>query len=639
VFDFVGGASVVGRVSIASAVTPAPTVVVTPYSPVVSGNIGTATAGVEVQVALERDGSAIDTAPIVATDGSGAWTATLPIHAPLAPETSLADEVMVSYAGAEAPTPSSSHYDVSSSWGALGSVISSDGSTITIYCGNFGGCAPSIPVSVHYSNGSTGSFNATPVSGTSLYAPYSATLSPAVTAHDIVQYRPAVVYEDGTNLSLVLSAGLPDVTNNYSTSFSGVRLPTCNVDLAIGAWSCEGLRIGATYEVQQSRQGAVIGSQNLTATEAYEGVGGIGGTFAALETGDTINVVVPAENGEPARTVSVMHILPLRVDALSTLGSTLPSSLSGSCPPGEMEEEALLLCSPSGSFENDHPYSFAANLQDDLSGSSIYVSLSQFAEESPANGAIVPSSFTATAKLTNEGKPDTASAVSLAVTPQAGGSAQTLAGNANAPGGIPVSLVPGTYTAVWQLTDAHGDTNRLTTEFTVQAGASTEHHEQPQPKTEPTHEETPQPPKPPVLPPVSCCDGPVQFNSAQVTALLREQLVPSGKTASIGSLLKHGGMSLPFTAPASGTVTMEWFEVPAGAKLAGKTKAKAKAVLVAKGQSSFVNTRPGVVKMRLTTAGRKLLKHSKRIRLEAKGTFVTAGERAVGVVRGFVVGG
>ena len=153
-------------------------------------------------------------------------TTTLPTHAPMAPETSLADVVIVTYSGVGAPTPSSSRYDVSSSWGALGAIISSDGSTITIYCG-VSNCGSSIPVSVHYSSGSTGNVNATPVGGTGLYAAYSATLSPAVTAHDEVQYTPIEVSEDGTNLSLVLTAGLPGVGGSKVPNYTGVRLPFC----------------------------------------------------------------------------------------------------------------------------------------------------------------------------------------------------------------------------------------------------------------------------------------------------------------------------------------------------------------------------------------------------------------------------
>ncbi len=464
------GAQVVGWVSIASASTPTPTVVVTPYSRVVNGNIGTATAGVEVQVSLERDGSVVDTAPAVTTNSGGAWTASLPTHAPMAPENSLDDEVIVTYSGVGAPTPSNSRYDVSSSWGALGAVISSDGSTITIYCG-VSNCGSSIPVSVHYSHGSTGSFSATPVSGTGLGALYTAALSPAVTAHDTVQYTPTETYEDGTNLSFAFIAGLPGVGNSNSTNFSGVRLPFCFADLANGYLSCEGLMIGATYEVQQDRNGAVVASQTLTATESYEAFGEIVGTLAGLEAGDTINVIVPAENGEPARIVSVIHILPLRVDATSTVGGTALSSISGSCQPGELEEETLTLCPSDGLFEDQQPIARPfSEFQDDLSGNYVGVSVSQFAQESPANEATVPPSFTATATLTNQNKPDTTSTVSLTITLAAGGTPQTLTGNANSPGGVSVvNLAPGHYSALWKMVDTHGDTDSLTTDFTVQA--------------------------------------------------------------------------------------------------------------------------------------------------------------------------
>ena len=130
------------------------------------------------------------------------------------------------------------------------------------------------------------------------------------------------------------------------------------------------------------------------------------GTFARLETGDTINVIVPAESSEPARTVSVVHILPLRVDATSTVGGTALVSMSGSCQPGEMEEETLTLCPASGLFEDQQPIARPfSEFQDDLSGNYVGVSVSQFTGEYPANEATVPPSFTATATLTNQNKP------------------------------------------------------------------------------------------------------------------------------------------------------------------------------------------------------------------------------------------
>jgi hypothetical protein len=142
---------------------------------------------------------------------------------------------------------------------------------------------------------------------------------------------------------------------------------------------------------------------------------------------------------------------------------------------------------------------------------------------------------------------------------------------------------------------------------------------------------------PPVLPPVSCCDGPDLFNPAnpaQLKALLARQLAP-GVGVSITALLKHGGLTLPFNAPEAGAVKIRWFEVPAGAQLARKSKAKA--VLVASGQVSFAAAGPGTVKIRLTAEGKKLLKRGKRIRLEAKGRFVGNGGVPISAVRGFVL--
>jgi hypothetical protein len=64
---------------------------------------------------------------------------------------------------------------------------------------------------------------------------------------------------------------------------------------------------------------------------------------------------------------------------------------------------------------------------------------------------------------------------------------------------------------------------------------------------------------------------------AQMAALI-SGLIPSGKTAKIAALLKSGVFSLEFKAIEAGKATIDWYEVPPGAKLA---KSKAKPVLVA----------------------------------------------------------
>jgi hypothetical protein len=132
---------------------------------------------------------------------------------------------------------------------------------------------------------------------------------------------------------------------------------------------------------------------------------------------------------------------------------------------------------------------------------------------------------------------------------------------------------------------------------------------------------TPTTNNPPVLPPISCCDRPFVLSAAELKALLARQLAPAAGL-SLTALLKHGGLALPFTAPEAGTATIQWFEVPAGAQLARKFKAKA--VLVASGQASFAAAGPGMVKIRLTAVGKKLLKREKRVRLEARGKFVAS---------------
>ncbi|MGC2375540.1 MAG: Ig-like domain-containing protein [Solirubrobacteraceae bacterium] len=148
--------------------------------------------------------------------------------------------------------------------------------------------------------------------------------------------------------------------------------------------------------------------------------------------------------------------------------------------------------------------------------------------------------------------------------------------------------------------------------------------------------EAPKEPKPPLV--VSCCDGPVlapPISVAQLKALLARQLVPSGKAATIPALLKHGGYSFSFAAPEAGGLTVQWYELPKGAKLAGHTKAKP--VLVASGKVTFQAAGTGKLNLRLTSAGRRVLRHAKRMTLTAKGTFAPRSGAIVNVATGFTL--
>jgi hypothetical protein len=92
---------------------------------------------------------------------------------------------------------------------------------------------------------------------------------------------------------------------------------------------------------------------------------------------------------------------------------------------------------------------------------------------------------------------------------------------------------------------------------------------------------------------------------------------------------------MQFTALEAGTLVVQWYQVPAGAKLAKHSAPKP--VLVASGQMTFSGASAGKVKIRLTAAGRKLLKNAKRLKLEAKGVFTPKAGASIRLVMQLVV--
>ena len=123
--------------------------------------------------------------------------------------------------------------------------------------------------------------------------------------------------------------------------------------------------------------------------------------------------------------------------------------------------------------------------------------------------------------------------------------------------------------------------------------------------------------------------------SSQIAALLASQLTPSGSAAKTASLLKRDGYTIAFTAPEAGKAVIDWYEVPAGAKLAKNTKPKP--VLVANGQHAFLAAGTATIKIDLTLAGKAILKRVKKIKLSARGTFTPTGKPAVTAVKTFVL--
>jgi Phosphoesterase family len=129
--------------------------------------------------------------------------------------------------------------------------------------------------------------------------------------------------------------------------------------------------------------------------------------------------------------------------------------------------------------------------------------------------------------------------------------------------------------------------------------------------------------------------GIASVSLTQVEAALAGELMPSGKAAKIAALLRSGGYVVAFKAPEAGTAVIHWYQVPPGARLA--KKAKPKPVLVGAGQGTFSAAGTATIKIKLTAAGKRLLKHAKQLKLTAKSTFTPVGGAAITATRTFVL--
>jgi hypothetical protein len=124
----------------------------------------------------------------------------------------------------------------------------------------------------------------------------------------------------------------------------------------------------------------------------------------------------------------------------------------------------------------------------------------------------------------------------------------------------------------------------------------------------------------------------VGVSAAQLKALLLSLLAPSGKNAKIGALLGHGGYAVTFKALSAGGLTISWYLVPKGAHLA-----TARPTLVARGHVSFAAAGTVKTTIKLTPAGKGLLKHSQGLKLTAEGSITPSGQAAIGATKAFAL--
>jgi hypothetical protein len=120
--------------------------------------------------------------------------------------------------------------------------------------------------------------------------------------------------------------------------------------------------------------------------------------------------------------------------------------------------------------------------------------------------------------------------------------------------------------------------------------------------------------------------------TAQLKALLASLLVPHGKRAKIGALLKRRGYVISFVSLIAGRLSIAWYLVPKGARVGA-----AKPVLAAVGKISTAAGGTSKLTVKLTARGRRLLARLTPVKLTAKGVLAVSGRPSLVATRRFTL--
>jgi hypothetical protein len=476
---------------------PLPQVNLTQFSPTVRGNIENNTAGVSVAVTLQRASAA--GAPVTVasgtttTAGDGSWSVSLGTHA-------VGDDrdlITVDYSGAGAPTPS--HEQIltgnggnpftESGW--TGWVAMDNGSFVT-NTQTVQGFAPStITLEPCFQTG-VEAFSVGGVAGSESPTDFCNTASDAATAPLKAAVTPsqAVAWSStddraftppsdpnpnltGALVTLTVPAGEADSSSSFSNPFVAIPpggFPTCTGDLEAKAVTCTGLVPGGTYTLKDgaaSVSGKADGSGTVSVPLAIKG-------------GDTVAL----SNG--SRTLTTLHVAHLR----AAIKGSQPALSGGQCQPGEYYGPPVTTPPTNGSAGsiagggaltgeicplNGNAAGLPASTiaqTDEFSGGQTMTEVPLIVSISPVRNANVFGTFTARARAGFPGPNSTIipnnATIALRIT--LSGKTVFSAPNVNTTNGVSVKgLKRGTYTAIWTLTDANGDTRAVATQF-IQEG-------------------------------------------------------------------------------------------------------------------------------------------------------------------------
>jgi hypothetical protein len=441
------------------------TVVLVQFSPTVTGNEGLTPAGATtVTVTLSRQGRVVasGSGPVSGADGS--WSvklapvATSPASRTQAPSIDQ-DQIDVHYAGPGAPDDQ---------------VVGGSGQSFSLLSETRIGEGRSLGSFPNQGNCSDVVFavNGKKVGTTPNGRQCQASFSPAITDSDHVQI------EDTEPLSAVGGTGPGRVTliGDAPLPRPGFESgpPSCDADYVDQTITCSVLN-GYTFTATRLRGDQTVTLQ-YSLGDSFEATATMPGGF---EPGDKIEL---REQGI-ARVLSTLTVDPLRTDAPSFVyedGGTLISSpsdeSSGSCSPNKWLEPYIYfspfpeaLCNADGTQPAD-AYAFAS--YDDTSGGATSVDIPQFEFVAPQDGESIQSPFVAYADTVGA----TPTQVTLTVyerNPDGTNGSQVGSVHTIDPvHGVEVSgLAQGRYNANWVLTDSHGDTSFVTTQFIVQPTA------------------------------------------------------------------------------------------------------------------------------------------------------------------------
>jgi hypothetical protein len=438
-----------------------PSVAITQYGRNLTGSIGSATGGVSVQVLLQRNTldsvgglvrRTVSTSPTVMTAGDGSWTAALPANAGQAPGDNR-DSLLVNYSGSGAPQNAEFSPDGGGLFPAA-PTVSADGTSVQLSA-----CAACVRVQVTVTRGGGPTVieaHRDPTEDCSLSCDFTAAVpgSP-VGPNDRVDATITRDLASNLRLTSLLIAGLPGQT----------PAPTCVAELVQRAVLCSPLSSASTYQLTRHR--AATSDVTVGGTLSGTQVAGSFATQGGIQANDVIDLKLTG-----GRVLSSLTVGTLRLDVESA-----GSVSGGSCQADKwFGESDATLCAASG---NAAPLNDALDgVFDDGSGGLTTVTIPAVAQTFPGDSSLVGPSFTAFAdvKTTDDatGEPMASTApVRLDIRHHGDtGAPVASAANVNSTTGALISgLSFGRYDATWTVTDEHGDTSALATQFSVDAGA------------------------------------------------------------------------------------------------------------------------------------------------------------------------